>query len=350
MSVKICSLRAAHGDAIIVEVEIENSFYRIVIDGGPESTQDVVAEKLINLGHIDLLVLTHYDADHIAGLIRFLEKLRGESCIIERVWANCASIVDYDDEEYVSAYGDAYKLSNYLGRLKRTGLIGEWSDCVTSEMGRVTIGPIQIDVLSPTNNIQAELLKRYRDYIEKVGLEDDPDLEENVSYGRVQCDATKSLSYLAYAFRPSSTTFMNKSSIALRIQAEGRSLLLLGDADANVVTDSLSEIVKAEGKPINVDLIKMSHHGSKANINRKLFELTNCTRFLFTTDGGTGGAYHPDRQTLACIEAWSRKNDCPITLYFNYPLMTIMTRNPGLISDEEREKFIIVDNANAIMI
>ena len=104
----------------------------------------------------------------------------------------------------------------------------------------------------------------------------------------------------------------------------------------------------------------MNTNDYKANIERvllgyyikydKLFELTNCTRFLFTTDGGTGGAYHPDRQTLACIEAWSRKNDCPITLYFNYPLRTIMTRNPGLISDEEREKFIIVDNANAIMI
>lgn len=347
---KVYPLQAAHGESIIVEAESDNRVFRIVIDGGPEETQDDIVDSLNGLTHIDLLVLTHYDADHISGLLKYLGQLTGEECVIDRVWANCASIVDYDDEENVSAYDDAYVLSRQLEKLKKRGLIRIWTDNVTTEMDRVTIGPFQIDVLSPTETLQEELIKRYREYIEKEGLQDDPDLEENVSFVRVQRDASKFLLELVEDFRPPNTTFINKTSIALRIQAEGRCLLLLGDADVKVITDSLSAIADVESAPLNVDMIKMSHHGSKANINKKLFELTNCSRYLFTTNGGTGGAYHPDRQTIACIDAWARKNDDPMVLYFNYPLSSIMKRNVGLLSDEEKKRFVIVDNESAIEI
>lgn len=347
---KVYPLRAAHGDAIILESEDENRTFRIVVDGGPEETQEAIVEHLMSLGYIDLLVLTHYDADHITGLLKYLGQLKGDECVVGRVWANCASIVDYDNDENVAAYEDAYVLSKHIKRLKRRGLIGEWNDNITTEMREVTIGPFRIDVLSPTIGLRDDLLKRYIEFVENEGLQDDPDLEENVSFVRVQRDAMKSLSELVADFRSTNTSFMNRSSIALRIQAEGKVILLLGDADAEVITDALSEIIDVEGAPMHVDLTKMSHHGSKANINRKLFELINCSRYLFTTNGGVGGAYHPDRQTIACIDSFARNNDNPIFLYFNYPLSTIMTRNVGLISDEEKEKFRIIDNEKVIMI
>lgn len=347
---KVYPLRAAHGDAIILEAEYENRIFRIVIDGGPEETQETIVEHLISLGYIDLLVLTHYDADHITGLLKYLGQLKGEECVVGRVWANCASIVDYDNDENVAAYKDAYVLSKHIERLTRRGLIGEWNDNITTEMRNVSIGPFRIDVLSPTKGLRDKLLKRYIEYIENEGLQDDPDLEENVSFVRVQQDAMKSLSELVADFRTTNTSFMNRSSVALRIQAEGKAVLMLGDADSEVITDALSEITGMEGVPIHIDLTKVSHHGSKANINRRLFELIDCSRYLFTTNGGAGGAYHPDRQTIACIDALARKNDNPVILYFNYPLSTIMTRNVGLISDVEKESFRINDNENVIMI
>lgn len=175
---KLYPLQAAHGDAIIIETEDENRTFRIVIDGGPEETQEAIVEHLMSLGYIDLLVLTHYDADHITGLLKYLGQLKGEECVVGRVWANCASIVDYDNEVNVGAYEDAYVLSKYLERLKRKGLIGEWNDNITTEIGEVTIGPFRIDVLSPTKGLRDELLQRYVKFIEDEGLQDDPDLEE----------------------------------------------------------------------------------------------------------------------------------------------------------------------------
>ena len=345
---KVYPLHAAHGDALIVEAETDEGFFKIVVDGGPNETAVAISERYLSLGHIDLLVLTHYDADHITGLIHFFKQLEGEKRIVDKVWANCASIVDYDDEVNVAAYEDAYVLSKQLEKLKQRGLIGEWTDNVIAGMPPVTIGPFCIDVLIPTKDIQMEMLKHYRDYIEKEGLQDDPDLDEQVSFGRVQRDAALDLSELATKFRPTTTSFMNKTSIALRIRAEGKTILLLGDAEAKMITDSIAALGATEENPMKVDLIKMSHHGSKANINRLLFELTNCSKYLFTTNGGCGGAYHPDRQTIACIDAWARKKHNPIILYFNYPLSTITERNVGLLSDNDKKRFTIVEGNAAI--
>ena len=347
---KIFPLLAAHGDALIIEEESDGRSYRIVIDGGPEETADDITDLYLSLGHIDLLVLTHYDEDHISGLIRFFEKIGNGRCIVDRVWANCASIVDYDAEENACAYEDAFVLSKHLELLMKRGIVGEWRDDVTTEMDPVTVGPFQIDVISPTPKIQNELQIAYHDYLEKEGLQDDPDLDVDVSFGRVQQDATKGLTELASAFRPRSTSFMNRSSIALCIQSTGKTVLALGDADAVVVADSLRTRGASEENPIGIDLIKMSHHGSRANINKTLFDITRCNNYLFTTDGGAGGAYHPDRQTIACIDSWARKNNEPLNLYFNYPLVTIMIRNVGLLSDREKELFTIVEGSNAIIV
>lgn len=347
-NMRVYPLQAAHGDALIVESELEGKTFRIVIDGGPEETADAIADIYLRLGHIDLLVLTHYDADHITGLLRYFEKLKGEECVVDRVWANCASIVDYDDEENAAAYENAYELSRHLEKLRKRGVVGEWRDDITMELETTDIGPFHINVLSPTNHIQNELLRRYKEYIEKEGLQDDLDIDEDVSFGRVLKDAAIELSDLATLFRPLSTSFMNQTSIALRIQAEDKTFLMLGDADAKVISTSLKSLGATENEAIKADLVKVSHHGSKANICQEMIKLLDCSKFLFTTNGGDGGAYHPDRQTIACIDAWAKNSNHPITLYFNYPLSTIMQRNVGLLKDEERGRFTIIEGQSPI--
>ena len=63
----------------------------------------------------------------------------------------------------------------------------------------------------------------------------------------------------------------------------------------------------------------MSHHGSKANIRKKLLEMIDCDKYLFTTNGGTAGAYHPDRQTLACVSQWKHNDITSIkTIILNF--------------------------------
>ena len=96
--------------------------------------------------------------------------------------------------------------------------------------------------------------------------------------------------------------------------------------------------------------MKLSHHGSKGNISKEFLEIIDCSDFLFTTNGGIGGAYHPDRKTIALIKNNQDKksSEKKTTLRFNYPLKTIMDRTTGLLSEEEQKFFDICENKDEI--
>ena len=68
-------LPARHGDAILLEwpdpSSVDRPIRRMLIDCGPAPAYTGIANRLRELEsrHIDLLVLTHIDADHIEGMI-----------------------------------------------------------------------------------------------------------------------------------------------------------------------------------------------------------------------------------------------------------------------------------------
>lgn len=346
---KIHPLKADYGDAIYIEIESQDKVVKIVIDGGPETTEDDIASIYHEIGYIDLLILTHYDEDHIKGILKFISGLKGNKKVIGCLWTNCARIIDFDNDENTAAYEDAFTLASHLSKLQKKGVVGEWRDLICTDTPSYELEGCRIDVLSPTSDVLEELQKRYRKYIDDHGLKDDPDLEEDVSYKTVLTHAHIPLHELVSKFKKTNTTFMNKTSIAIRIQAEGKTLLFAGDAEHNTLKESLERLGASSEKPMFFDLIKISHHGSKANISQELMALIDCTSYLITTSGGDGGAYHPDRMTLACLNYWPRKRaDEKLTLYLNYPLDKIMERNTELLSEEERKLFNIVDDyANA---
>lgn len=340
---QIIPLRAAHGDAIIIKEENKESPFTIVVDGGPEITAEDIVYQLKRLNHIDLLILTHYDEDHIFGLIKYFESLEERQQIIDEVWANCAGFVAFDDDCEISSMGNAFTLSTHLDTLQEKGVIGKWRFDVSNSMQPYTKGSFRITILSPTLNDLRSLDEKSADYVHSHGL-DDPDTENDVSFAQLIQDSQKSFRDLFDENISGRTSFMNRTSIAFLLEADDKRILLMGDADAEIVAKSLESIGASIDSPLPIDLIKMSHHGSKSNISKHLFSLVKCENFLFTTNGGYGGAYHPDRKTLALLYDWTnKKHGGEITLYFNYPLDEIMKRNANLISAEERQLFNIID-------
>lgn len=344
----IYPLKAAHGDALIIKFFAKVRQYTIVVDGGPVSTADDIADIYDTLEYIDLLILTHYDEDHISGLLEYFSRHKNDHTNrIGKVWVNGAHLIYYDDEENTTSYDNAFSLITCLDKLKTHGFIGQWDDNVTDMFVPVITEDYRIDILSPTNKILETLEKKFEEYIEEHGLQDEPDMDTEVSLAHVLADSKKSFDELSTSVIKSKTSFMNSTSIAFLLRAEGKCILLLGDADPIVVTKSLEKLILSDstlGKPLHIDLMKVSHHGSKANIRKKLLELIDCQKYLFTTNGGTGGGFHPDRMTLAYIWKYS---SCPmakkLTLYFNYPLSKIEAHTVGVLSSEEKAMFNIVD-------
>ena len=178
-------------------------------------------------------------------------------------------------------------------------------------------------------------------------MQDDPDVDEEVSFTNALANAKKSLEELAGKSFKTDSSFMNHTSIAFLLQAEGKKVLLMGDADPLIVVNALNNVIqkdKSLSMPLHIDLMKVSHHGSKYNICKDLLDLLDCPNYLFTTNGGSGSAYHPDRTTLAYIWKYAHcEEKQKLNLFFNYPLTKIEKRNAGLLSDTEKSFFNIID-------
>ena len=74
----IYPLKAAHGDAIIIKIFTNERKHVIVIDGGSSVTAESIADIYDTLDYIDLLMLTHYDEDHISGLLEYFSRHTSE--------------------------------------------------------------------------------------------------------------------------------------------------------------------------------------------------------------------------------------------------------------------------------
>lgn len=84
---KIFFLDVGQGDSILITTELNKS---ILIDGGPD--QDLpykIAKHLAFYDRtIDLIILTHSDADHLAGLLPVLEKYQVKEVLITGIWSD----------------------------------------------------------------------------------------------------------------------------------------------------------------------------------------------------------------------------------------------------------------------
>jgi hypothetical protein len=108
----------------------------------------------------------------------------------------------------------------------------------------------------------------------------------------------------------------NGSSIALLCEFDGRSILLSGDAHAEVLLSSIHTLQRErghDGEKLKLDAFKLSHHGSANGTTAALIGALDCERYLVSTNGNI--FYHPDREAIARVIVHG--GDDPV-LAFNY--------------------------------
>jgi beta-lactamase superfamily II metal-dependent hydrolase len=108
----------------------------------------------------------------------------------------------------------------------------------------------------------------------------------------------------------------NGSSIAFVFEYDGVRCLLTGDGVAPVLSEGLSRFA-AESGSLPFDLVKLPHHGSRANLDEQLLALMPSDRFLISTNGAR--YRHPDR---TAIDLLLERSKLPPKLYFNYDCET----------------------------
>jgi beta-lactamase superfamily II metal-dependent hydrolase len=332
MTVTLDVLPAGHGDALIVTYGPPSRRRRILIDGGPAPKYEKgLRAHLLSLPEsqrrFDLAIVTHIDADHIDGMLKLLQD-EALGLKVREIWFNGWPQISATPIPAAPRPGDRGPLQGeFLTALLSTrrwnttfkgGVAGQGLDCPISLPGGATLS-----VLCPTEAELARLRREWDKTVTEAGFAPGDSaavarrLEESGRYAPPE-EAVRSRGAppaRARAKLGSDRAVANGSSIAVVFEAEGRRLLLAGDAHARVMVDALRKSAAREGtERVKVDVFKLAHHGSAGNVSRDLLGLVHCDRFVVSTNGQYFD--HPD---VEAIELLGKRGDAePPTVYFNY--------------------------------
>lgn len=351
MRTEIKILKAYHGDCILIKThDLMEKEFNILIDGGTASTFDYsLSTELKQINTIDLLVLTHIDSDHIAGLIRFIKNSLFNNIDIKKYWINAPNLFKIVSGSKIS-YNQGKSFEELI--IEKGEPKTKWEDIIQIGNEFELSNGIEAVVLSPSEEILNQL---YENWPKLAG-----EVKDNLSNVLIAGGAKSQidngvLENLAkepnVPVKSLENDIFNSSSIAILLKLIDCSILLLGDSRPEIVMNSLKKLGKSIENKLSVDFVKISHHGSKNNTSCELLDLIDCNNFIISTNGGNSSHKHPDRAVIARIVHHPTRDYNKLrTIYFNYPITEIQDKCGMLFNDNDFKtgNWIVQDNINIL--
>ncbi|GAA1038404.1 hypothetical protein GCM10009557_54300 [Virgisporangium ochraceum] len=292
-------LPARHGDALLLQYGTGSDTHSVLIDGGPSSTvtRRAITGALHDVHSLDLLVVTHIDADHITGVLDLFERA-GLPARVDDVWFNGWDHLPSD--KLGAKQGDRLSAAIRRRGLSWNGAFGGEAVMVP-DAGQLPVrelpGGLRLTLLSPTRQALADLRPVWKKEVEKAERETAartrPPQPDRLGDERLDPES------LAITPFDSDDSAANGSSIAFLAEYEGSGVLLTGDAHSGILVAGLRRLAAERGKLPVIGALKVPHHGSRYNVSTELINAIDCGRFLFSTDGTNYG--HPDAAAIARI-------------------------------------------------
>jgi metal-dependent hydrolase (beta-lactamase superfamily II) len=320
-------LPAEHGDCLLIRYSgTDGAVHNILIDGGTRSSFNSCLKPQLELikrrgEYLDLVVLTHVDNDHIGGLLELVANHPEYYTLIKEFWLNSYRI---GREKYSAEVFPSYSLKVDVRRNtnqpKDLGPkeVVELEDLLVKLGIRTNLEPIlagyekhlhgvKLTILNPTE----ELYKKF------LNTAPEPVLSVNLS---ASMEDHLSIEELAHENPGVDNSVHNRSSIVVLVELAKSSFLLLADSNP---TDVASQVRQLFGQ-LDVDYVKVSHHGSKANTNLELLEVVSTSNYIFSTNGRGN---NPSKIALAKILTSNANRGLGVNIYSNYPLRRRMLTN-----------------------
>ncbi len=312
-------LPARNGDCVWLTYGDPADLHHVMIDCGSVDVASTARERVLSVPKVELFVLTHVDADHISGAV----PLFGDADVCERiddVWFN-----GWDQLRGFLSVAQGEAFSDLLGRPDRPfrwNRTAHGSDAVppivTDGVSHPEVdldGGLKLTVLSPTPSGLQRLATHWRAALAELnpakamlGSRSRPrPPDEPASLDLAKLDANGATK---------DPSIPNLSSIALLAEFGGRAVLLTGDAHADVLANSIRSLQERRGRGgerLQLDALKLSHHGSANALTNELLDTIDCSRYLVSTDGSI--FYHPDQAAMARVILHGGEHP---TLHFNY--------------------------------
>jgi len=322
---RLAVLPARHGDCLLLQWGAGADCRRMLIDAGPAPAYAGIARRLRTLDAptVDVLVMTHVDADHIEGTILAAND-SDLGLSIGQVWYNGAPHLT---SELGAVHGEILGMliselaipwnESFDGgavRAPETGSLATWE----------LPGGLRVTVLAPDGEALRRLRDVWRETCNEAGiatgsiadalaaLRGKRALSPEHSY--LSRPAVRNIRDLARARSGSDPSVPNASSIVLLVEYGETRILLTGDATPSVLAPAVRRLLAERGlSSLPLTALKMPHHGSSKNITAELIGSLPAEQYLFSTDGSYFN--HPDETAVATVLEYGPLG---LELVFNY--------------------------------
>lgn len=368
-------LKAAEGDCLLLHWGTVDQPRIAVIDGGPgriyekslrPRLDEIVANRELDRLQLDLVMISHVDNDHVVGIKKLLRRLQAEiesnapqgdrTLSVRRLWHNTfndvlgdsidryfqtltasvqASVGGSPNPQVVDALAGAFRerqgepeddaaadawdvaqvlaghgegrdvrlAHEFLFQRQQTAELNSpfrnaqgGPTLITAEMTPtpVKVSGLEFTVVGPLATEIEALQREFDDYIQDKGL-------------------TAEAVLAAYADK----SVKNLSSIVCLAELGGRSILFTGDARGDKILAGLEKRkLLSPGGTLEVDVLKVPHHGSDRNVEPAFFSRVVADTYVFSGDGKHG---NPERDTLEWL-ARARGKDAEYRMVLTYPV------------------------------
>ena len=298
-------LPAQRGDSIWITYGTKEEPHHVLVDAGPMNTIKTLVPELERRikaipgrkNRVELLVVTHIDADHIQGVVSLLSDPRRVP-LFRDVWFN-----GFQHHQPVLGALDAEQLSEALEQHPE-----HWNAAFAGEAAMVPDdgplpvidlpGGMRITLLAPDRKAMDKLVPVWEEACRKAGITPGGGAPIEPAAGGIRDELLGGFEpdLLATSRFSSDPSEANGAGIAFLAEFDGKRALLLADSPVKLLLRSLDRLGP---RPHRFDAVKISHHGSRRNTSLEFAEAVQAKKWLVSTDGAVFG--HPDPECLARI-------------------------------------------------
>lgn len=319
-------LPAFDGDCLWIEYGSADDPKRVLIDGGTLKTASALRDRIEEITppekrKFELLIVTHIDSDHIAGILKLLQDPPG-GFFAKEAWFNAypqlaPGMLGPKEGEFLAVHFDAEekKRSGYWNGSFFKKACGAPAD---GELQTFALdGDLKITVLGPGTSALAKLRKDWDKVISEYFAPGDVEaareaLKKDKRY-RSGYLGGPDVKALAESNFKEDTSAANGSSIIVLAEYQGHRCLLAADTFPSTLVAALSRLPDFNSRRLKLSLVKVPHHGSMNNNSNELYKMLDCAAYLISTNGDRHR--HPHPEGVARILANKRGH---AELYFNY--------------------------------
>lgn len=376
--------RARKGDCLLLHFGNKDAPGLIMIDGGPKNVykphlrprldQIRKARSLAKNDSlpVDLLMVSHVDDDHIQGILDLTREERVEQQAHRPLLLNVLSfwhnsfdaIIGHEPKELTASVQDHFGAAALSGGGLSDEAVREVEDDSEEEqevtesslkvlasieqafrlrtdadalgyppnpefegeliMARANAKPIEV-----ASGLKFTVLGPMKAELEALHNKHDQWLRELKKKGKSPAEALA-----AYVDK----SVPNLSSIVVLAEFGGKRILLTGDARGDKIIQGLQLAgLLAPGKKskIEVDLLKVPHHGSSNNLAKDFFQRIVARHYVFSGNGEHG---NPERESMEMLLA-ARGEDADFKIHFTYPVAEIdIERKKDWEKEQAKEK------------